>query len=77
MSVAAIMVRPCECGAQPKFKCERVAEDCFESWVECPACGRRGDYVEDWRGDDPERAADCWNAGPRNLPPAEMGGANE
>ncbi len=61
-----IRLKPCACGAEgprgPGVMYARVAEDAEETWVECPACGRATEPLEDAYADY-AGAADDWNRG--------------
>ena len=52
----------CSCGGTPMVRNAQVAEDCVETWAECPACGKHTDYFEDAYS-SAEQAVVAWNAG--------------
>lgn len=59
--MAQTKLNRCECGSLPRYRCERVAEDAEECWVECK-CGRRTEEREGAYCDFASAAWD-WNAG--------------
>ena len=66
-----VRLKACPCGSTD-LKCDnmQVAEDAVETWIECNACGRTSEEVEDAYS-DPQGAADQWNRGYFRKPGGE------